>query len=363
MTLRVLDSVPEALLDVDVQRIAEVVPEPTLIHVAGQRQPALFVSALLHGDESVGLVAIQQLLRNHAGSPLPRALSIFLGNVTAASAGVRRLPQQPDFNRVWPGTDLGACEEVTRMREVTDAMRRRSVFASVDLHNNSGLNPRYACVNELAAPFLQLATLFSRTVVHFREPRGVQSAAFAAFCPAVALECGRSGDAEGEARATAVLDAALHLAELPQHAPSAADIDLFHTVAIVKVPPDTTLSFDGSAADLVFREDIDHLNFSELARGTSFGRVADRGPAPLWIPGDDGSNRWREFFEVHERELLLRAPLMPAMLTRSVSAVRQDCLCYLMERLPLPAPDAGGSDPQRMRRAATPPPSGPIRSR
>ena len=336
MTLRVLDSVPEALLDVDVRRIAEVVPEPSLIHVAGQRQPALFVSALLHGDESVGLVAIQQLLRNHAGSPLPRALSIFLGNVTAASAGVRRLPQQPDFNRVWPGTDLGACEEVKRMREVTDAMQRRGVFASIDLHNNSGLNPHYACVNELAAPFLQLATLFSRTVVHFREPRGVQSAAFAAFCPAVALECGRAGDAEGEARAVAVLDAVLHLAELPQHAPTAADIDLFHTVAIVKVPPETTLSFDGSAADLVFREDLDHLNFSELESGTVLAQVRNRGGAPLLVPGDGDANRWQQFFEVRGDQLALRAPLMPAMLTRSVAAVRQDCLCYLMERLAPP---------------------------
>jgi succinylglutamate desuccinylase len=336
VTLRVLDSVPEALLDVDVRHVADVVPQPTLIHLAGQRQPALFVSALLHGDESVGLVAIQRLLREHDGHPLPRALSLFIGNVSAASAGVRRLPQQPDFNRVWPGTDLGACEEVQLMREVTDAMRRRGVFASLDLHNNSGLNPRYACVNDLAAPFLQLATLFSRTVVHFREPRGVQSAAFAAFCPAVALECGRAGDAEGEARAAAVLDALLHLAELPQHAPTAADIDLFHTVAIVKVPPETTLSFDGSAADLVFREDLDHLNFSELESGTVLAQVPNCGGAPLLVPGDADTNRWQEFFEVRGDQLTLRTPLMPAMLTRSVAAVRQDCLCYLMERLAPP---------------------------
>ena len=340
MTLRVLDSVPKALLDVDVRHVADVLPHPTLIHLAGQRQPALFVSALLHGDESVGLVAVQRLLRKHGGHPLPRALSVFIGNVAAASAGVRRLPQQPDFNRVWPGTDLGACEEVALMREVTDAMRRRGVFASIDLHNNSGLNPHYACVNELDAAFLQLATLFSRTVVHFREPRGVQSAAFAALCPAVALECGRAGDAEGEARAAAVLDAVLHLAGLPQHAPSAADIDLFHTVAIVKVPAAVTLSFDGSPADLVFREDLDHLNFSELARGTALAQVRQRGDAPLWVPGDDAANRWQHFFEVRGEQLVLRAALMPAMLTRSVTAVRQDCLCYLMERL---APPAGGA--------------------
>jgi hypothetical protein len=215
-------------------------------------------------------------------------------------------------------------------------MRQRGAFASVDLHNNSGLNPHYACVNRLDPSFLQLATLFSRTVVHFSEPRGVQSAAFAAFCPAVALECGRAGDAEGEVRATDVLDALLHLAGLPRHAPSAADIDLFHTVAIVKVPPEITLSFDGSAADLVFREDLDHLNFSELPQGTPLARVRDHRHPMLFVPADDGANRWRDFFEIRDAELVLREMLMPAMLTRSVAAVRQDCLCYLMERLSPP---------------------------
>jgi hypothetical protein len=245
---------------------------------------------------------------------------------------LRRLPQQPDFNRVWPGTELGEGDEVAMTREVVASMRQRGVFASIDLHNNSGLNPRYACVNQLEAEFLQLATLFSRTVVHFREPRGVQSAAFAELCPAVALECGHAGDAEGEARAAGVLDAVLHLAELPRHAPASTDIDLFHTVAIVKVPPEITLSFDGSPADLVFRADLDHLNFSEVPRGTALARVRRRSGAPLWVPGDDGANRWRQFFEVRDEELVLRASLMPAMLTRSVAAVRQDCLCYLMER-------------------------------
>ena len=340
MTLRTLDHVPDALLEVCVREIADVLPGPTLIHLDGQRRPALFVSALLHGDESVGLVAIQQLLRKHAGHPLPRALSIFIGNVVAARAGLRRLPQQPDFNRVWPGTEIGACDEVTIVREVVDAMRQRGVFASIDLHNNSGLNPHYACVNQLEASFLQLATLFSRTVVHFCEPRGVQSAAFAKLCPAVALECGRAGDAEGEARASAVLDAVLHLAELPRHAPAAADIDLFHTVAIVRVPLDVSLSFDGSPADLVFREDLDHLNFSELAQGTAVAQVRRPSGALLFVPGADGANRWQDFFEVRDERLVLRASLMPAMLTRSVAAVRQDCLCYLMERL---APPVAGA--------------------
>ena len=138
----------------------------------------------------------------------------------------------------------------------------------------------------------------------------------------------------------AVLDAVLHLAELPLHAPSVADIDLFHTVAIVKVPPEVSLSFDGSPADLVFREDLDHLNFSELARGTALARVRQRRGPPLSVPGLGGANRWQEFFEVRDEQLVLRASLMPAMLTRSVPAVRPDCLCYLMERLAAPAVSA-----------------------
>jgi hypothetical protein len=337
VTLRVLDRVPDALLDVRVRDVANVLPEPTLIHLDGARRPGLFVSALLHGDESVGLVAVQQLLRRYADRALPRALSIFVGNVAAARAGVRRLPQQRDFNRAWPGGDFRDGDEVALLRQVFAAMQQRGVFASVDLHNNTGLNPHYACVNRLDGAFLQLATLFSRTVVHFVEPRGVQSSAFAALCPAVALECGRPGDAEGEARVADLLEAVLHLSEVPQHAPAASDIDLFHTVAIAKVPAAVTLSFDGSPADLVFRADLDHLNFSELPAGTSLAQVRNRNDAPLTVVADDGSNRWQDFFAIRDGELVLRQPLMPAMLTRSVAAVRQDCLCYLMERLASPA--------------------------
>ena len=63
------------------------------------------MSVLLHGNEDTGLQAIQQVLRKHAGRPLPRALSIFVGNVAAARHNLRRLDHEPDYNRVWPGTD------------------------------------------------------------------------------------------------------------------------------------------------------------------------------------------------------------------------------------------------------------------
>jgi len=335
LKLAIRNDLPAGFLATRATSIADLLPEPTLIHLGGARRPPLFVSLLLHGDENAGLVAVQEVLRRHADRKLPRALSIFVGNVSAARAGVRRLPEQRDFNRVWPGGDVSDGPEAAIMRDVVSAMRPMAPFASIDIHNNSGLNPHYACVNRVTPEFLQLAVLFSRTVVCFHEPRGVQSLAFADLCPAVAIECGRAGSAEGEAHAEAYLDAVLRLSELPRHVPAAHDLELFQTEAIVRVPPEISLSFDGSSADLALREDLDHLNFSQLAAGTELGRVADGTRVPLHVTaGPDGENRCQDFFEVRDRRLLLRRSSMPAMLTRSERAVRQDCLCYLMGRVP-----------------------------
>ena len=38
-----------------------------------------------------------------------------------------------------------------------------------------------------------------------------------------------------------------------------------------------------------------------------------------------------------DSELRLRVPMMPSMLTRNEVVIRQDCLCYFMERLTLEA--------------------------
>ena len=56
------------------------------------------------GNEGTGWEALRALLRDYQGRELPRALTIFIGNVSAAKAGLRRLEGQPDYNRIWePG--------------------------------------------------------------------------------------------------------------------------------------------------------------------------------------------------------------------------------------------------------------------
>jgi len=334
--LSILDHVPDGLLDVEPAGLFRILQGPTLIHLPGLRPEPLLVSVLLHGNEDTGLRAAQAVLKRHAKRPLPRAMSWFIGNVAAARACVRRLDEQPDYNRVWPGSIEPRTPEHDMMEQVVEEMRLRRVFASVDVHNNSGLNPHYACVSRLDPRALHLCTLFSRTVVHFERPLGVQVSAFNDLCPSVTLECGKPGGAGSAEQVADFIEGCLHLAEFPVHGPRPQDVDLYHTVATVKVPPHTTFSFEDDGSDLTLVPDLDHMNFCELVPRSFWGHVRAGCESPLEVTDATGASVFERFFTVSHGELRLARSVMPAMLTLDVRAIRQDCLCYLMERLLLP---------------------------
>jgi len=329
------DTFPEQLLHVHARDLHRHLSGPTLIHLPGRRLRPLFVSVLLHGNEDCGLVAVQQVLRRYGEQSLPRALSILIGNVAAARHGLRRLDEQPDFNRVWPGNvEHGGTPEQQAMYEVYRQMAEREVFASIDIHNNTGLNPHYAVVNRLDAGVLHLARLFSRTVVWFKGLPGSQTNSFTPRCPSVTVECGKPGVAANERHAADFLDASLHLDHFPAHPPSHADLDVYHTIATVRVAPTAAFAFGDAQAEVDFEPRLDHLNFCQLAAGTVFGRA--RLPRPLEVRDEAGRDVSDDFFSCQDGTLRLRRGATPAMLSLDARVVRQDCLCYLMDRLPMP---------------------------
>ncbi len=351
LQLTILNEFPASLLTASARELAKHISGPTLIHLPGHRPDPLFVSVLLHGNEDVGWLAVQQMLREHREHRLPRACSIFVGNVAAAHSGVRRLEHQPDYNRVWPGSDSQGTAEHQIMREVVDVMRSKQVFASVDLHNNTGRNPHYACINRLEIEHLQLATLFGRTVVYFERPHGVQSRAFAEFCPAVTCECGKVGDAEGVTHAAEFLRSCLHLAAIPTSPVEKGDIHLFRTVATARVKADVSLGFapqpqfellsptarpaSHSApveCDVMLRGDLEDLNFQELPVGSVMGYTRDANLMPLEVIDDAGRDATMDYLEIRDHAILLRKEVMPSMLTLLATVIRQDCLGYFMER-------------------------------
>lgn len=348
--LTIRQDIPEGLLSLQTHELYKQLDGPTLFQLPGRRTPPIFMSVLLHGNEPVGWNAIRDILYRHQSSELPRALSLFVGNVEAARYHQRHLEHQPDFNRIWqfetdnPLNNAGSMPEYHMARQIYESTARHGLFACVDVHNNTGLNPHYACVNQLETPFLHLATLFSRTVIYFTRPQGVLSLAFSRLTPSVTLECGQPDNPRGEAHAIEYLTACLNLTEIPAHKVAKNDIELFHTVAVVRIAPGMTVGFQEDEQDLRLIDNIDHLNFRELPFNTLIGWQKDQHALVLRTTDEQDQEVSERYFYLDGNALKINRPVMPSMLTRNIQVIHQDCLCYLMERLTLPDPAADNNN-------------------
>jgi succinylglutamate desuccinylase len=324
------------ILGCSADELQRVLRHPTLIHLSGNRSPALFISVLLHGNETTGWLAMRELLRHYHNRPLPRAVSLFIGNIDAAAKQQRTLSQQPDYNRIWKYNNNLPEEQLAQ--QVLSIMRTRGIFAAVDIHNNTGTNPHYACINRLEPEFMQLATLFGRTVIFFEKPDSVASMAFSKLCPAVTLECGKPGEPTGTEHALEFLEAMLHLDHLPDKPVAPHDINLLHTVAVIKVPEMTRFGFNDRAQDdrthdISFRPDLDQLNFSPLAPNTYLGDISNT--ARLHVYNDNGDDCFDYYFSTQQSQLTTRRAIIPSMFTLDPDIIRNDCLGYIMESMEL----------------------------
>lgn len=326
MRLDRVDGLPDRLLDLAPRDVRAAFPNPTLVRVAGRAPEPVFVSALLHGDETTSFFVLQNIARRVASRMPARSLLIFVGNVDAAEAGVRRLPDQPDFNRVWAG---GEGEAVARAAAVTAEARAAGVVASIDIHNTSGTNPLYGCVSSLAPEHVNLAALFTRRVIVYDNPPTTQSIAFSKFCPATTIECGQPGNAEGVARATDFVFDVLNARTLTSARP--ADVEAYRTVGRIVVEPDAGFAY-GAPADVEFAADLDHLNFTDLDAGAPLAR-ARGGRAGLRVFDEAGRDVTARFLAIDDGVIRLARPATPSMLTTNAAIARMDCLGYLMERI------------------------------
>ncbi|MFC4348371.1 M14 family metallopeptidase [Kordiimonas lipolytica] len=335
--LQTYDQIPDELLTCSVSDLAAILGGPALFYLEGQRKPPLFVTVLQHGNEPTGFEAVQAILKKYGGGLLPRAMWLFIGNVAAAKTGERVLPGQLDYNRAWPGTDMPKCAETSLMEDVVSRVTAEPLFASIDLHNNTGCNPHYGCVNVLDTAYLQLASLFSRTVVYFTRPLGVQSAAMAQHVPSVTLECGQAGQYAALTHAIEYLDACLHLHHIPDHPVAPHDIHLLKTMATVKVKAGLSFDFSASGSDICFRTDLDHFNFGLLKSGEAVAQLREGLEMPVFAVDESGADITSDLFVVSSGLLKARNTMIPSMATTNVDVVRQDCLFYVMEEIAMDA--------------------------
>jgi succinylglutamate desuccinylase len=330
--LKEMNHIPDALLNAKADELCDILEAPTLFHLDGIKKQPLFISTLLHGNETTGLYAIQRLLKKYSNQPLPRAISLFIGNIAAAKENKRHLDEQDDYNRIWPGTHHSDSAEKDMMQTVTHIMKKKKPFASIDIHNNTGKNPHYACINILNPHGLVLAAKFSNIAVYFTNPKGVQSSAFSDFCPAIVLECGQSSDKAGEDHALQYLEKILALDELTSQR---TDLKLYHTIARVTIPKTVTLgsSIHDVSCDIFLNDELEDKNFHQIQPGTVFATINSEKEKLILVSSESDEDITHEYTEIIDNKLLIKKPVTLSMFTTDESAIRQDCACYLMEEL------------------------------
>lgn len=327
-TFERLHEMPDGFFDIDSANICRLFPHPTLIHLEGRDSRHLFVSILLHGNEVTGLQVIQSLLAGYADG-LPRSLLLFIGNVRAAEQNRRFLPGQVDYNRCWPGGDLVDDPSARMMQRVIEIAHGLPLFAAVDIHNNTGRNPHYACITDPRPENQNLAAMFNRVGIVFRQ-RGVSTMAFNGICPAVTLECGLPGEPSGTEHARRYLEELLLLDELPTRQPTRDELQLVESHLMLRIPEDVSFEFDPDAdVDLRFEADFENRNFTLFDPRQVFGYT--RLERPLTAIDTDGHDLTHEILRVEQGRIYLNNTLMPAMITRDKLVVRQDCLCHLLQ--------------------------------
>ena len=323
-----LHELPDGFFEVELANIRSVFPRPTLVHLEGENPHTLFVKILLHGNEHTGLTVMQRLLRKFEGK-LPRSLMMFVGNVRAAEANRRYLPDQEDYNRCWPGTHHEPSETTKMMHRVFDIACGMEPFAAVDVHNNTGRNPHYACITDVNMQNRNLAAHFNKVAMVMTR-KGVSTMAFDGICPAVTLECGMPGDPDGIDEACRFLEDLLYMEEISDKEPTREELHLVITHAMLKIPEDVSFAFDKDAGtDLSFEPDFEDRNFTLFDPHQVFGytRIA----RPLSITDEEGLDITDATVRIDDGRIYLNYTVMPAMITRNKEVVRQDCLCYLLQ--------------------------------
>jgi hypothetical protein len=332
--LTILNEIPDAFLDINYRDIKNIFNEPTLIHLEGHKSPALFISILLHGNEFSGLQIMQEILKKYKaakGYTLPRSIWLFVGNIEAASQGLRRLDNELDFNRAWPGTTEPDAPMAKLISQVMDAITEDELFAAIDLHNNTGKNPPYGCISIVNEKNKYLSSFFNHIAMVFHTPKGVSTMAFDDICPAITLECSTPGNRLGIDRAVALIDDLMHMDHFPEKPLPSHDLQLVQNSAVLKIAENVNFGFENEDGnfDLTLIENFDRHNFTRLEISEVFAHTTLH--KPLIATAEDGTDITDELIRNENGVISLKKPLMPAMITLDKRIILQDCLCYLLE--------------------------------
>ena len=273
MTFDVRTTFDERLLTIEAADLHRYLSTPTVFDLRKHGKLPLFISTLLHGNETSGWDAVRRFLDESPDA----SIVLMIGNVDAAARDMRHLPDEADFNRIWR-SDPWRSKLDRLLREVQPR-------CGVDIHNNSGPNPHFSVVTDLKSRTLALAGLFSERVIYTNHTLDILAHAVAAHCPATTAEVGTVDDPHSVERAYKLIKYLSDNTELPSN-PTRA-LEGFATIGIVKVEHE-----NGSLETFpTFSDTLRSKSFKTVTAGSAFiqhlpkgwgrpGRRPSTGPRP-----------------------------------------------------------------------------------
>lgn len=320
--MKIIDSLPKEFFITDAKSLHLLFPEPTLIRLKGRDERCVFISTLLHGDETTGLRVLQEVL---ATETLPCSVLVLIGNPQAARLGVRRLSDEIDQNRIWSGQNLA---KTPWAQELLTKVLSHNPIVAIDIHNTSGKTKPYSVISYLNGEHVFLGSLFDPMIVHFREPNTTLVSGMGQHLPAVVVECGPStDDTDNKSKCVRFVRQVLNLQNIQTRSLVDPSLQLFESYARVFVRGQ--VGFGDASCALNLNPDLDSYNMSLTPASTVWGTI--RAGAEFVVQDAHMNDITNEFFDLSQGQLLVRKPFVPSLITTSVKAAKDDCLCYLMK--------------------------------
>ena len=109
------------------------------------------------------------------------------------------------------------------------------------------------------------------------------------------------------------------------------NLKLYHTIARVTVPK--TVSIGDESKDICLNIELEDSNFKKVDPGTAFASVNSTKEQLIIVNSESHEDITDEYMEIKDNGIKFKKPITLSMFTTSERAIRQDCVCYLMEEL------------------------------
>lgn len=308
---------------------------PTVIDVTGEDPSRCrVIVTLMQGNEASGLSAIHRWLTTDFQDSRPLTnIRFIIVSVEAASISPlfsnRQLPEGLDVNRCFnSGLKHGYYQRANLIESVIKSVNPECV---IDIHNTSGNSPAFTIAKKIDATSLNLASLFSDTLIL----SGLSLGSLTEQdynCATIAIETGSHLDPHSH-------DVAYFGIANLANADCLLSLNNKQSVKVLNKPnrlllsEHTQLYFDNEDTGhdgITLKSNIEQFNFGSATPGQLIGWSDFEGLSNLTLLNELNENVIDEFIETRDNQLVLTKNVRIFKASTSSDLAKNDCLFYLL---------------------------------